>query len=196
MNKQFFIILGRSGAGKGTQAQLLKKRLEDLGSIKVEHVTTGGGFRDFIKQDNYIAGVTRIVEQSGGLPPEFLAIWNWSNIFINSLTEDTSVILDGAPRRLKEKEVFDGLVSFLGYERPTVIYLDVPEGSVIERLSARGRADDTQVAVTKRLSWFEENVLPVVDAFMHDPRYTFVHVNGKQSVDEVFAELTMKANLE
>ena len=86
MDKQFFILLGRSGSGKGTQAALLQGALEDRGAKKVTHITTGGGFREFIQSGSYIANLAKEVNSTGGLQPEFLAVWSWANIFIKTLT--------------------------------------------------------------------------------------------------------------
>lgn len=185
--------MGRSGCGKGTQADLFKNALEEKGAEKVLHVTTGGGFRDFVQGDTYVAGLARKVNEEGGLQPEFLAVWNWANIFIKSLKGGETVILDGAPRKPFEVHVLHSCIRFLGYDKATVIYLDVSEGWAKERLLARGRDDDKNVSdVERRLSWFETEVLPSIDVYKNDPRYEFVHVNGEQTVEEVHAELISK----
>lgn len=191
--KQFIIILGRSGAGKGTQSLLLKKALEEKGYDKVEHVTTGAGFRAFNEGGTYAARLSHELTNKGGLGPEFLAVWNWSNIFINLLKGDETVILDGAPRKLDEKNTLTSLISFFEYKKPVVIYLDSPEQWSLERLEERGREDDVNPESTKRkMSWFDEQVLPVVDAYSRDPLVHFIHVNGKQSIDEVHKEILAK----
>lgn len=194
MDKQFYIIIGRSGCGKGTQADLLKSTLEEKGTT-VKHVTTGGGFRDLIKSDNFVAECARKVNEEGGLQPEFLAVWNWSNIFINNVSENDTVILDGAPRRIYEVPALQSAISFLGYKSPVMIYVDVSEGWAKERLLSRGRDDDKNIEdIDKRMSWFETDVLPVVDTFIHDPRYKTIHVNGEQSIDDVHKEILSKLN--
>ena len=35
------------------------------------------------------------------------------------------------------------------------------------------------------MKWFEEDVLPCIDLYSHDKRYTFIHINGEQEVNEV-----------
>lgn len=196
MEKKFYIIMGRSGCGKGTQADLLQKVLQENGVEKVLHVTTGGGFRDFITRDTYVASLARQVNEEGGLQPEFLAVWNWSNIFINTLKGGETVILDGAPRKPFEVHVLDSFISFMKYGKPTIIYLDVSEGWARERLLGRGREDDKNVAdVDRRLSWFETEVLPALAVYRADPRYEVVHINGEQTIEEVHAEIVSKVNL-
>lgn len=185
--------MGRSGCGKGTQADLLKKALEDRGAEKVLHVTTGGGFREFVQGDTHVAELARKVNQEGGLQPEFLAVWNWSNIFINTLKGGETIILDGAPRKPFEVHVLHSCIQFLGYGKPTVIYLNVSEGWAKERLLSRGREDDKDISdIDRRLSWFETEVLPSIEVYKNDPCYAFFHVNGEQTIEEVHAELIRK----
>lgn len=196
MEKKFYIIMGRSGCGKGTQAELLKKKLEERGAGAVLHVTTGVGFREFINGESYAAHISRELTNSGGLNPEFLAIWNWSNIFIKSLTGKETIILDGAPRKPVEVGALHSAVHFFGYEHPTIIYVDVSETWAMDKLASRGREDDKNLEEQeKKMAWFNEDVLPCVDMYMHDPLYVFVRVNGEQTVEEVHTEIMSKLNL-
>jgi adenylate kinase family enzyme len=114
MEKQFIILMGRSGGGKGTQALLLKEAMEKKGYTKTLHITTGGGFREFIQSGSYIANLSKNVNDTGGLQPEFLAVWSWANTFIKTLVGDESIILDGAPRKPFEAGILHSAVSFLG----------------------------------------------------------------------------------
>lgn len=196
MEKRFIIILGRSGSGKGTQAALLKKFLEERGVHDVRHITTGGGFREFIKSDSYLAKRSREVNASGGLQPEFLAVWNWSNIFITTISGGETIILDGAPRKPFEVNVLHSAITFMEYKNPVVIYLDVSESVSREHIKHRGREDDlNEEDVSERMGWFETEVLPALDVYLHDPRYTVAHVNGNQTIEEVHQEILKKLQL-
>lgn len=193
MQKHFFVLIGRSGSGKGTQAGLLKTYLENKGVKDVIHVTTGGGFRDFITRDEYVAKLARDVNDTGGLQPEFLAVWGWSNIFIDTLKGGETIILDGAPRKPFEVHVLHSAVTFLGYENPVVIYLDTTESVSRKHIAHRGRADDLiEDDVNKRMGWFETDVLPTLDVYLNDPRYKVLHINGNQTIDEVHREILEK----
>lgn len=193
MQKQFFIFIGRSGSGKGTQVDLLKKVLEEKGAENVTHITTGEGFRDFVKQDTYVSGLARKVNEDGGLQPEFLAVYVWANNFINNLKGGETILLDGAPRKAFEVNVLHSAISFMGYEKPMVVYIDVSEEWARERLVARGRADDKEADdIEKRLSWFETDTLSALDLYLHDPRYKVLHINGEQTIEEVHAEIIQK----
>ncbi len=193
MEKQFFIILGRSGSGKGTQTDLLRGYLESQGHQKVMHITTGGGFRNFIAQDNHVARLAKEINETGKLQPEFLAVWIWSNIFIESLTGIETVILDGAPRKPFEVGILHSAISFLGYGKPTVIYLDTSESVARNHVKIRGRDDDLdEDDVATRMNWFETDVLPALEMYRNDPRYTVLHINSNQAIEEVHKELVEK----
>lgn len=193
MEKQFYIIMGRSGSGKGTQAELLATFLKQAGKEEVLHITTGGGFRAFIESDNHVAHLAREINNTGGLQPEFLAIWNWSNTFINELSGNETIILDGAPRRVDEVAALHSAIQFFGYTKPTVIYLDVSETWAMEKLTSRGREDDASTEEQERkMTWFNEDMLPCIDMYSRDPRYTYIHVNGEQTVEEVHKEIISK----
>lgn len=195
MEKKFVILMASPGGGKSTQAQLLKKKLEELHE-EVVHVTTGGSFRDFIKGEGFVAGRARELQNSGGLQPEFLSIWNWTNIFINTLQENTTVILDGAPRKVAEAEAMHRMFPFLGYKNPHVIYIEVTPSWAKDRQkfreanSVEKRADaSTDEEIEKRIELFYEEILPCVEIFKNDPRYSFARINGEQSIEKVHADI-------
>lgn len=188
------------GGGKSTQAGLLKQKLEETHE-EVTHVTTGGGFRDFIQGNNFVAEQARAVNDSGGLQPEFLAIWNWTNIFISRLTPNTTVILDGAPRKVVETEAIHKLFPFLGYTKPEVIYIEVTPSWAKDRQlyreahSIEKRADaSNDEEIEKRIELFYEEILPCVEIFKNDPRYTFTRINGEQTIEEVHEDIMEALN--
>ncbi len=193
MEKEFYIIFGRSGSGKGTQAELLKKHLEEQGHANVLYVTTGGGFREFIAGSSYAAQISREITNKGGLNPSFLAIWNWSNIFIKHLSGSETVILDGAPRRVEEVAPLQNAAEFFGYNRTRVIYLDVSETWATDKLISRGREDDNESAEQHRkMKWFNEDMLPCIEFYKNNPACTYIHINGEQSIEEVHEEVVNK----
>ncbi|MCF7843997.1 nucleoside monophosphate kinase [Candidatus Gracilibacteria bacterium] len=196
MEKQFFVLIGRSGSGKGTQSELLKNALESKGVERVVNVTTGAGFRDFITKDTYVAKLAREVNDTGGLQPEFLAVWGWSNIFINILQGGETIILDGAPRKPFEVHVLHSAINFFGYHKPIIIYLETTESVSREHIAKRGRADDKiESDVNNRMDWFETDVLPTLDVYFNDPRYTVLRINGNQTIDEVHNEIMQKLSI-
>jgi adenylate kinase len=199
--KRFYIIMGKPGSGKGTQAQLLKDILAQKGYEPL-HVTTGGKFRElFTKNQSYLATKARELQDAGGLQPVFLAVWNWAEVFMETLKENTTVILDGAPRKLLEMEAMHEVFAFLGYPKPYVIYIDVSDAWARDRQvyreshSDEKRADASSVEeIDKRLELFQKEIAPVIEHFKTDERYAYIHINGEQTIEEVHAEVAQKLN--
>lgn len=192
MPKQFYIIIGKSGSGKGTQAPLLKAYLESTGHQSVKHITTGGAMREFVATDQSLTRdlVFNKMER-GELMPPFFAIWNWTNILIKNLNKSDTIILEGAPRELSEAKMFDAALKFYDYDDINIIYLDVSDRWAIQRLIARGRSDDSgQSKVEQKMEWFAKDVLNVIDWYKHiNTQVKFLHINGEQSPEQVFADI-------
>ncbi|HCC06497.1 TPA: hypothetical protein DEP94_04065 [Candidatus Nomurabacteria bacterium] len=193
MEKKIYIMLGRSGSGKGTQIDLFMKYLEGKGVENIVHSTTGGEFRAFIQSDSYTASIAREIVNQGGLPPEFIAIWAWTNNLIKTLKGNETLIIDGSPRRPVEMEALRGAIPYYGYGKATVIYLDVSEVWATDKLMSRGREDDKDLEAMKRkMKWFQDDVIPCVDLYEKDSSVSFIRVNGEQTVEQVHAELISK----
>jgi len=196
MEKKFYIIMGKPGSGKGTQAELLKGVLEK-DHAHVLHVTTGGAFREFMKGESYLSHRTTEVQNAGLLQPEFLSIWNWCSVFINNLKEDTTVILDGAPRKLLEVEVMHGVFPFLQYGKPIILHVEVGDTWAVEkqmhRASTEHRPDSSsEEKIRERLKEYEKFIVPCLEVLKDDARYTFVHINGEQTIEAVHQEIVSK----
>ncbi len=191
-SKQFFIFIGRSGCGKGTQAELLKEYLNSNGYDDVLHVTTGGTFREMMQRREYIPTLSKEIDGRGGLMPEFLAVWNWSNIFVDKLQKETSVILDGAPRRIHEANILGAAINYLEYVNPIVVHIDVSESWAKDRLLARGRADDTEKAIQSRMDWFRLDVQPVLEYYKTSGDYKYIEISGEDSIENIHRALMEK----
>jgi adenylate kinase len=189
-----FIFIGRSGSGKGTQAELLQKYLKENTQNPVTYIQTGQRFRDFSKGESYTAKLTRDVMETGALMPEFLGVWNWSSIFVDNIKGDEHLILDGMPRRIREAHMVDSAIEFYSRQTPTVIYLDISHDEANKRLLSRGRADDNTDDIARRLTWFETDVLPVLEWYERDRKYNFVRVDGSKSVEEIHSNLMLELN--
>jgi adenylate kinase family enzyme len=75
MSQKTFILIGRSGCGKGTQGALLSQYLQTLEPKRdVLYIQCGGEFRKFIQGDSVTEKLSREVSEKGVLQPEFLAI--------------------------------------------------------------------------------------------------------------------------
>lgn len=194
MNKEkTFIIIGRSGCGKGTQVELLKKKLSlDDKDRKILHIETGALFRQLLKTESYTQKLTKEIVETGGLMPEVMAISLWSNYMMQNYTGEENLIFDGCPRKVVEAELLDSILKFYKASSPTIIYVNVSRKWAEDRLTARGRKDDSPEGIESRMNWFDKEVAPVIDFFRNDPTYRFIDVNGEQTIEEVHQEILDK----
>ena len=189
MRPQTFIFFGKSGSGKGTQAKLLADYLKRTKGNEILYIETGESFREFVEGDSYIAKLTKDVLANGGLLPVFMPVWLWTDIFIKKYNGTQDLILDGLCRRPTEAPVLDSALKFVGQNNPIVVYINVSNEWSFSRMKDRGRKDDTQEYIKSRLEWFEWNVVPAMSYFHEHPDYTFLEINGEQTVEEVHSEL-------
>jgi adenylate kinase len=197
MNLQSYIFIGRSGCGKGTQAKLLaeylKKKDIDAGTPHdVLYVQSGDEFRNFIKGTSHSAKLSNEISLTGGLQPEFLAVYMWVSVLINKYTGNEHLIFDGMPRKLHEAGVLHSIFGFYGLSRPTVIYINVSEDWSVKHLMGRGRADDTETEIRERLSWFGKEVVPAIEYYKKSGEYAFVEINGEQPIEAVWKDIVSK----
>lgn len=194
MGPKTFIFIGRSGCGKGTQVDLLKKYLEEKDLLHpILSIETGDNFRAFLNGESYASGLSRDIYSRGELQPEFLAVYMWANLMLRDIKGNEHVILDGSPRRLREAIVLDTALTFFKQQNPIVVHIEVSREWSKLRLRGRGREDDVNEAeVEKRLSWFDEEVVPALNWFRAAKGYKVVDINGEQPIPGVFKELVDK----
>ncbi|MEK7642761.1 MAG: nucleoside monophosphate kinase [Patescibacteria group bacterium] len=196
MQPQTFIFFGPSGSGKGTQARLVIEKLEKTDpSKKVLYLETGGKLREFAKENSFSARKTKEVIESGGLMPEFLPIWIWAQFFVDNITGDEHLVIDGISRKLHEAWILDTALQFYGRQEPTIISLNVSPEWATERLEERGRMDDKAQEIKRRMEWFKNSVKPNLEHFKKIPYYKFLEINGEQSIEEVHQEILSKIEL-
>lgn len=202
------VVLGKQGAGKGTQSQRL---CEIYGLI---HVSTGDILRAAVKAGTPLGLEVKSVLDAGALVSDDL---------VNRLVEERlaapdaapGAVLDGFPRTLAQAEALEGILGEAGIA--LVINVDVPDELVIARLSSRRlcqecgtiykdtdpsaisgtcencggdvvqRSDDRPEAIQKRLELFERDTHPLLD--FYGARGLVVTVNGDQAVDQVTADI-------
>lgn len=115
------ILLGAPGSGKGTVAEKLEK------DFNLKHLSAGELLREEVKKDTTIGrDIKEIIEKGNLVPDQFVV-----EIIKLEVKDKDNYILDGFPRSLKQAEAIEDL------EINLVIYLDVPEEVVVERLSGR-----------------------------------------------------------
>jgi len=184
-----FIFIGRSGSGKGTQAELLIKYLKQTSQASVFYLETGRYVRELISQPTYSSRLAKAVSEIGERQPDFVAIYLWANFLIDNLVGGEHLVFDGTPRSLVEAQALDTAVAFYKLAKPRVIFLDVSAARARARLANRGREDDDKDGIEKRLGWYERDVEPVIDYYRRHSGYQFVRIDGDQEVEMIHGEI-------
>jgi len=188
-----FLLVGRSGCGKGTQAKLLIKHLRDNNLGETLYVYTGEKLRNFAeKEENLAARLAKSKMKDGNLLPSFLAVWLWSGALIEGVKENNNVIMDGSPRTLLEVLMMDDAMEFYGRSDVVPIFLETSEEWSTQRMLGRGRSDDNLKSIKKRMAYFEKDVAPVIDYYEKESKHKLIKVNGEQSVEDVHREILEK----
>ena len=188
-----FILMGRSGCGKGTQAKLLIKYLQDNNLGETLYVYTGDKLRAFAEKEKTLsARMAKSKMKAGDILPSFLAVWFWSGSLIEGVNENNNVIMDGSPRTLLEAMMVDDAMEFYSRSNVIPIFLDTSEEWSTQRLLDRGRDDDSLKSIKERLEFFEKDVIPVIGYYSGKSRHKLVKVNGEQGINETHREILEK----
>lgn len=168
------LLVGPPGAGKGTQAAVLS---EELG---IPHVSTGDLFRAHIDGETPLGLKVKEYLDSGALVPDEIT----NDMVRQRLAESDAeggFVLDGFPRNRAQAEVLAGLLRALDTELDAAVQLEIPEDVVVERLLARGRADDTEDIIRHRQEVYWSETAPLLDFYAD----RLVTVDAVGSVQEV-----------
>ncbi len=190
METQTVMFVGPQGSGKGTQAALTARFLSRTDSPnKVLHFETGNEFRNLTEEDTYTAQRVEETLSDGDMQPTFLATFLWTKAFIEELTPQKHLILDGSPRTLPEAKMLNQAFDFYHRNNLTVIHLSVSEDTTYKRLQGRGRHDDSKKAIAHRLDLYKEKTLPVVDFYKESKGYAYVQIDGEQQIKKVHKKI-------
>jgi adenylate kinase family enzyme len=196
MTPHTFLLFGKSGCGKGTQAKLLQDYLHAKDpNRQVEYIETGARLREFSNEVGHTAHMVKDVMTTGGLIPSFVPIWIWTNYFIRYFDGNEHLILDGLSRRAHEATVLDEALKFYKREKPFVIIINVSDAWASQHLLSRGRGDDNNLDIQARLDWYKTNVEPTIEYFKNNEYYNVLEINGEQAIEAVHKEIVEKAGL-
>lgn len=179
------IFLGPPGAGKGTQAQTLAHHKN------IPHISTGDMLRGAMRERSPLGIKAQSYVDKGELVPDQL-IQDMAEERLSQSDTNSGWILDGFPRTVSQAQFLDELLQKLGQKSVQVINLEVPDEVLLERLSGRGRPDDTQEVICRRLEVYRLQTAPLID-FYRD-RQQLLSVNGNQSLAEVTNDLEKMIN--
>jgi len=198
------VVLGKQGAGKGTQSLRLAERFH------LAHISTGDILRGAVKDGTALGLEVKAVMEAGELVSDELVIKLVEERF-QAPDAARGGLLDGFPRTLAQANALEALLGRDGIK--LCVNLDVPIDLVTQRLSSRRvcqecgtnyrdsdesalsgvcakcgglviqRSDDRPDAIRQRLEFYERDTAPLLD--FYDSRGLLVTVNGDQLPDEV-----------
>jgi adenylate kinase len=201
------VLLGPPGAGKGTQADRLRK------DFSLPYYSTGIILREAVEAQSELGKKAKEYMDRGDLVPDELICEVIAERF-DSGEADDGFLLDGFPRTVGQAEMLDALLDSRGRELTAVLLIDAPDDEVVRRLSGRRtcakgqhvyhvefdppkhegvcdqdgsrliqRDDDKPETVRKRLAVYHEQTEPLVD--WYEDKGVLRRFDGRRSPDEV-----------
>jgi adenylate kinase len=174
------VFMGPPGAGKGTQATLLKE------TTGWTHLSTGDLFRQHLRLGTDLGRVARSYIDKGDYVPDDVTV-RMVRDFIRERPQDERVMFDGFPRTHAQAIELDRLLEDRGRRIGRVLVLDVPreelERRMLNRAKREGRSDDTPDVIRRRFDVYEEQTRPVLDYY--DKRGLVRRVPATGSVEDV-----------
>jgi adenylate kinase len=174
------LIMGPPGAGKGTQAVTLAKRIGGA------HISTGDIFRANVQQQTELGKIAQRFMDAGEYVPDEVT---------NAMVEDRlsqpdardAFILDGYPRTVDQVDTLDRILDGFGTKLDGVLELVVDPEELIQRLLKRaetsGRADDTEEVIRHRQEVYTAETAPLLEVY--GARGLVIEVDGMGDVPEV-----------
>lgn len=184
------LFFGPQGSGKGTQVELLKTYLQQENpDTPIFHYESGARFREFVGKEGYTQQLVRESMNRGDRQPDFLAIWLWGQGFVEGLSGQEHLLIDGIPRTLLQAEVLADTLKFFKREQPIVLSLRLSEKASLERLLKRGRPDDTEVGIRERLAWHHRDIDPIIDYLKKNTDCRFIEIDGEPDIQAVHQDI-------
>jgi adenylate kinase len=174
------LLLGPPGAGKGTQALCLMKRLG------IPQIATGNMLRDAVDAKTEVGMQAQAVMTRGDLVSDDIVI-RVAEQRLAAPDARRGFILDGFPRTAGQARALDAMLARLGTPLERCIALSVDEDAIVRRLLKRsaieGRSDDNEETIRKRVKIYFALTEPLI---AHYAQQGIVRaVDGSASVDEV-----------
>jgi adenylate kinase len=200
------VLLGPPGAGKGTQADKLAKRLG------IPKIATGDVLRAAVRDGTKRGKEAKAYMDRGDLVPDSVILGILQDVMTSPATRK-GAILDGAVRTVPQAEGLDVTLSEIGKKVDKVLLFDVDDDELVKRLSTRTvcegcqtpymgreqgtdcekcggklvrRKDDEPEAIRNRLEVYRTQTEPVIDWYGNN-KMKVLKIDADAPVDEVTA---------
>ena len=184
------ILFGPPGAGKGTQAKFLVKKINGY------QVSTGEMLRNEIKQNTTI-GKMIIQDMDNGkfVSDEIVNQLIKTSVF--DVKKKNKLIFDGYPRSLSQAKNLDVLIKESDQNIDHIFFLNVNKDTIIERIKKRkteeNRSDDDLDTILKRFDAYMDTTKPVLDFYSEKPN--FHEIDGALEIDEITKKIDTFVNV-
>ncbi|MGG8496251.1 adenylate kinase [Tenacibaculum sp. TC6] len=180
------VLFGPPGAGKGTQAVILKDK------YNLVHISTGDVFRYNIKNETELGLLAKKYIDAGDLVPDEVTI----SMLKEEVEKNEGVngfIFDGFPRTQSQAEALDAFLAEKGEKINGMVALEVPEDLLVERILERGktsgRSDDTdEEKIRNRFN--EYNTKTAILKEYYQEQDSYYGVNGVGTIEEITQRLS------
>ncbi len=184
------VLFGPPGAGKGTQANYLVKKLNSF------QISTGELLREEIYKNSDIGKIiTNDMKYGKFISDEIV------NKLIENLVSDpqkkNKLIFDGYPRTLSQAKNLDVLLETSNQKIDLILYLKVDKNTVVRRLEKRkiieNRSDDETSTILKRFDTYMNTTEPVLNYYSENPQ--FKEIDGGLEIDEITRKIDTFINV-
>ncbi len=178
------IIFGAPGSGKGTQSEKL------IDKYNLTHISTGDVLRKEIEKQTKLGKLADKYMSEGQLVPDEVVINILNDLFDDNI-DSQGYIFDGFPRTLKQGEAMDSMLHEKQKDINIVLWLDVDDDELIDRLLKRGqdsgRDDDTLETIKLRLQVYYNETEPLKEFYLKQGK--LAKIDGMGTVDDIFSRI-------
>ena len=184
------VIFGPPGAGKGTQANKIVKKL------KLYQISTGDLLRNEVKNKTDVGKDIENIISKGDFATDDVVNKLIKNIVFDPQKKD-KLIFDGYPRSLSQAKNLDLLLDNSNQKIDFIFFLNVNKDTIIKRIEKRKilekRSDDDLETILKRYDTYMKTTTPALDFYSKNSN--FHEIDGGQEISQITRKIEAFLNL-